>query len=316
MRVMVTGASGFVGGALVPRLLDEGHHVRCLVRDPDRLVAPWRDRVQIVAGHVEDDQAVFRAADGCALAYYLVHQIEGAIGDLVERERIAAASFRDAVELAGVRRIVYLGGLVDEAQLSRTSIHLYARQQAGEELRAGRVPVTELRAGIVIGAGSASFQLLRAAARTPVYVWAPWSGSMTQPIALPDLLALLRVVADDPRAAGEVLDIGGPDVLSYGQLVATVRAELGFRPARVVRVPYLPPEATAGAAALAAGVDTTLTLGLLQSARVDAVVRDGLARILYPRLAATRVHEAVRDAVLATSPSAAQTDADRPHAPA
>jgi uncharacterized protein YbjT (DUF2867 family) len=294
--VLVTGATGFVGGRLVPRLLAEGHRVRCLVRDPDRLTATWRADVTVAAGRAEDTQAVWRAADGCDAGYYLVHGMQGRVGGLVERERATAAAFRDGMAEAGAKRIVYLGGLVDEDRLTTTTEHLYARQQVGVELRAGEVPVTELRAGIVLGAGSASLGLLAAAARVPVQVAAPWTASRTQPIAVDDLLALLVAVLDDPRAAWQVLDVGGPDVLTYGELVTLVRAGLGHGRAPTLTLPYLPPEVTAATAAALAGLDPGLTLPLLQSATVDAVVRDGRASLLYPQLQTTPAVEAIQRA--------------------
>jgi uncharacterized protein YbjT (DUF2867 family) len=295
--VLVTGATGFVGGRLVPRLLADGHRVRCLVRDPARLAAPWRDEVEVVQGRAEDAQAVWRAADGSDAAYYLVHGMQGRVGGLLNRERATAAAFRDGIQEAGVGRIVYLGGLVDDAALATTSDHLYARQQVGEELRAGTVPVTELRAGIVLGEGSASFALLVAASRLPVQVAPPWARSRTQPIGIDDLLALLVAVLTDEHALGRTFEVGGPDVLSYGELVALVREELGRRPAWRVAVPYLPPEATAASAAALAGLDPGLTLPLLQSATVDAVVRDDAAATRYPTLAGTPARDAVRRAL-------------------
>jgi uncharacterized protein YbjT (DUF2867 family) len=295
--LLVTGATGFVGGRLVPRLLADGHHVRCLVRDPDRVTARWRADVELMTGRAEDTQAVWRAADGCDAAYFLVHGMAGTVRGLLEREVRTAAAFRDGVAEAGVRRIVYLGGLVDEAQLMSTSDHLYARHQVGEELRAGSVPVTELRAGIVLGAGSASFGMLVAAARAPVQLAAPWTASRTQPIALADLLELLVVVLEDRQAAWQVLDVGGPDVMTYGELVAMVREALGRRRAPRVSIPYLPPEATAAGAAALTGLDPALTLPLLQSAAVDAVVRDAPAAARYPELARTPVRPAIAAAL-------------------
>jgi uncharacterized protein YbjT (DUF2867 family) len=295
--VLVTGSTGFVGGRLVPRLLADGHRVRCLVRDPARVAAPWRDEVEVVQGRAEDAQAVWRAADGSDAAYYLVHGMQGRVGGLLHRERATAAAFRDGIQDAGVGRVVYLGGLVDDAALATTSDHLYARQQVGEELRAGTVPVTELRAGIVLGEGSASFALLVAASRLPVQVAPPWSRSRTQPIGIDDLLALLVAVLTDEHALGRTFEVGGPDVLSYGELVALVREELGRRPAWRVAVPYLPPEVTAASAAALAGLDPGLTLPLLQSATVDAVVRDHAAATRYPTLAGTPARDAVRRAL-------------------
>jgi uncharacterized protein YbjT (DUF2867 family) len=298
MRILVTGATGYVGGALVPRLLADGHEVVALVRDRDRLVAPWRGEVTVVEGRVEDPQAVLRATDRVEVGVYLVHAMEGRLSDLARRERAAAAAFRDAVDLGGLRHVVYLGGLVDEDALVTTSPHLFARQQAGAELRAGTVPVTELRAGIVLGAGSASFALLVAAARSPLAVLPPWSSSRTQPIAEADLLAVLHtVVTGPPPGRSEVLDLGGPDVLSYGELVALVRERLEKAPAWRLNLPYLPPEATAATAAALAGVDPAVTLPLLQSARVDAVVRDDTARRRFAEALTTSAGDAVTAAL-------------------
>jgi uncharacterized protein YbjT (DUF2867 family) len=297
MQVLVTGATGYVGGELVPRLLARGHEVRCLVRDRRRLTAAWRERVTVVEGRVEDDQAVLRAADGCDLAYFLVHGMERDLRRLVERERAAATAFRDAVDLAGVRRVVYLGGVIDEDHLVTASPHLYARHQVGVELRAGPVPVTELRAGIVIGAGSASFRLLMAGARLPVQVDVPWLRSRTQPIAGDDLLELLIAVAEDPRAAGRVLEVGGPEVLTYGELTERGREVLGHQAARHVPVLYLPPEVAAAAAAQLAGIDPVVAVGLLRSATNDAVVADDEVARRYPWAGRTPIRTAIADAL-------------------
>ena len=303
MDLLVTGATGFVGGALVPRLLAAGHQVRCLVRDRSRLTASWRGDVEVVEGRVESEQAVLRAADGADAAYFLVHGMGSSARGLVERERTAAAAFRDGAELAGIRHVIYLGGLVDEAELSTTSVHLYARQQAGVELRRSAVPVTELRAGIVLGEGSASFDLLVAAARSPVALEAPWSRSLTQPIAVDDLLALLLTVVEQPPGRHLVLDVGGPDVVTYAELVERTRTVLGSGRGLAVKLPYLPPEAVALAAASLAGVSPSLAVGLLPSAAHDAVVRDEQLGAWYPGVVRTSLDTALAAAVGARSAS-------------
>lgn len=294
MDLLVTGATGYVGGLLVPRLLAGGHRVRCFVRDADGLrTAPWRDDVEVVEGVAEDESAVLRAADGADAAYFLIHAMHGRVRGLVERERRIAAAFREGASAGGVRRIVYLGGLVEEDGLARTSTHLYAREQAGQELRAGDVPVTELRAGIVVGAGSSSFRLARAAARSHVDLRTSWTGSPTQPIAESDLLDLLVAVIDDPRAAWEILEVGGPDTVTYRDFVGMIREVAGDGPALPLPLPYLPTELAAVAAATVTRLDPGLVLPLLASATVPAVVHDLRARELYPDLARTDLDTAI-----------------------
>jgi uncharacterized protein YbjT (DUF2867 family) len=188
--------------------------------------------------------------------------------------------------------VVYLGGLIDEATLGTASPHLYARHQTGEELRAGEVPVTEVRTGMVLGAGSASFRLLVTAARSPLGLDTAWSRSRTQIIAIDDLVEVLVAVVEDPTA-WQVVEVGGPDVVTYGELVSRTRLLLDRPSAYGLRLPYLPPEATASAAALASGVDPTLVLGLLQSARVDTVVTDDWGMQRYAHLLTTGVDQAI-----------------------
>jgi uncharacterized protein YbjT (DUF2867 family) len=237
--VLVTGATGYVGGRLVDQLLEAGYRVRCLVRSPAKLAgAPWADRVEVVQGDVLE--GLGDAMVDAAAVYYLVHTI-GASADWVERDRRAAEHVRDAAASAGVRRIVYLGGLGD-GRNEQLSPHLASRHEVGRVLAAGSVPVTELRAAVIIGAGSASFEMLRYLVEVlPVMVTPRWVRTRCQPIAIRDVLRLLVGVLPAADAAGRVFEIGGPDVLSYQEMMDVYAEEAGLRRRWLIPVPVLTP---------------------------------------------------------------------------
>ncbi|MFP5309348.1 MAG: NAD(P)H-binding protein [Actinomycetes bacterium] len=273
MRVLVTGASGAVGRALVPALLAGGHDVVALTRDRSRVaVHPWAGDVSVVVGDVTRWVDLEAALDRCDAAVYLVHGMEGRLGRLAERERRQAATFRDAAERAGVAHVVYLGGLLDDDRLPTMSEHMYARQQAGVTLAQGDVPVTEVRAGIVLDPASASFRMLDAAARSPVRFAPPFARNRVQPIAGPDVVeALLAVLASAPSAS-RVLDVGVPEAVTYHELTERYAAVAGLPWRPTLPLPYTPPGAAAPAVARATGLDLALVLPLLESSRTDAVV--------------------------------------------
>ena len=188
--ILLTGATGYVGGRLLPRLVEDGWRVRCLARQPERLSARVPAGVEVVPGDVFDTASLSLAMQGVEAAYYMVHSL-GAKGDFVEPDRLAADNFAAAASAAGVRRIIYLGGLGEEE--TELSAHLRSRQEVGERLRAHGVPVIELRASIIIGSGSLSFELIRALVeRLPVMVTPRWVRVMAQPIAINDVLDYLR----------------------------------------------------------------------------------------------------------------------------
>ena len=204
---LVTGASGYVGGRLVTVLLERGYRVRCLVRTPAKLLsAPWRASVEIVHGDVGGDLA--EAMAGVDAAFYLVHSIGSSV-EWAEHDRAVAENFRRAAETAGIRRIIYLGGLGDRSS-GVLSEHLASRQEVGAELAKGSVPVVELRAAVVIGSGSASFEMLRYLVEVlPAMVTPRWVDTRCQPVAVRDVLHFLveSLTAD---VTGRILDVGGP----------------------------------------------------------------------------------------------------------
>lgn len=219
MKVLVTGATGYIGGRIVPRLLDAGHDVRCMSRDPTRLVHdPWWDDVEVAAADALEPKTLDKALSGCDAAYYLIHGMEHAKSDFPERDRRAAKNFADAAERAGIKRIVYLGGLGSDRD--RLSKHLRSRHEVGEILASGATPVTELRAAVIIGSGSVSFEMIRHLVEVlPIMMTPRWVRTKCQPIAIRNVLDILASVIEDEGKDDHIYEIGGPDVLTYGDMM-------------------------------------------------------------------------------------------------
>ncbi len=270
--VLVTGASGYIGGRLVPELLAAGHQVRAMARTPAKLAdASWRDDVEVVEGDVTDPASLDRALAAVDVAYYLVHSMGGAAA-FDEADRDAAATFRDAAARAGVGHIVYLGGLGvdDDPTLSR---HLRSRHEVGRVLADGEVAVTELRAALIIGSGSASFEMLRYLVEVlPVMVTPRWVENRCQPIAVRDVLRHLVAEASRRPDHSEVREIGGPDVLTYRQMMATY-AEVAGLPRRIVMaVPVLTPKLSSRWVGLVTPLPSSLARPLVESLINEVVV--------------------------------------------
>ncbi|MEU9233672.1 SDR family oxidoreductase [Streptomyces subrutilus] len=273
LRCLVTGASGYIGGRLVPDLLDAGHRVRCLARTPERLRDhAWADRVEIVRGDVADAASAGDALRGIDVAYYLVHSLNSGPG-FEERDRAAARTFAEQARLAGVRRIVYLGGLVPAGvPARRLSPHLRSRAEVGRIFLEGEVPATVLRAAVVIGSGSASFEMLRyLTERLPVMVTPSWVGSRVQPIAVRDVLRYLVGSASMPAEVNRAFDIGGPDVLTYEEMMRRYAVVAGLPHRLILRVPMLTPRLSSHWIGLVTPVPRGLARPLAESLRHEVV---------------------------------------------
>ncbi|MEV6253765.1 SDR family oxidoreductase [Nocardia sp. NPDC051929] len=280
MRCVVFGATGYIGGRLVPELLRAGHSVRVLARTPGKLAeAPWRDRVEVVAGDVTSAADVRGALAGQEVLYYLVHSLTRADFDTVDRE--AATLVAAEAAHARLTRIVYLGGIVPGAQ--RLSRHLASRTEVGEILQAGAVPALVLRAAVIIGSGSASFEMLRyLTERLPLMVTPRWVRNRIQPIAVRDVLYYLTRAATLPEGAGGAFDIGGPDVLTYVQMMRAY-AEVAQLPRRlIVPVPVLTPWLSAQWVNLVTPVPRAIAVPLMESLINDVVCRDHAIAGLIP----------------------------------
>lgn len=273
LRCLVTGATGYIGGRLVPELLAAGHSVRCLARSPGRLRDhPWAGESEIVRGDVTDAESVRAAMEGVDVAYYLVHSL-GTGSDFEETDRRAARIFGEQAKAAGVRRIVYLGGLTPTGVPERTlSPHLRSRAEVGRILLASGVPTAVLRAAVIIGSGSASFEMLRyLTERLPVMTTPRWVKSRTQPIAVRDVLRLLVGCSRLPDDLNRTFDIGGPDVLTYQEMMQRYAAVAGLRKRLILPLPVLSP----GLSSLWVGLVTPVPSGtarpLVESLRHEVV---------------------------------------------
>ena len=288
MRILVTGVSGFVGARLVPRLLRDGHELRGFARDPRRVGADLG--VPLVVGDAVSGAGLDAALDGLDVAYFLIHSMEpatdAAAADFRARERIAAERFAAAAQAAGVRRVVYLGGLVPRG--APASPHLASRLAVERVLLEELPDSVALRASIVIGAGSRSFRfLVRLIERLPLVALPSWRTNRTQPIDERDVIEALARAATVPGATGRSLDVAGPDVVSYGELIEQIRDHLLLkRPlVRVGRAASLSPAVTSTVAAAIAGEQPELVAPLMAGLTDDLLPRDdGAAELLGLRL--------------------------------
>ncbi len=296
MRVLVTGATGYIGGRLVPALIAAGHRVRCLVRDPARIEGRFTG-VEIARGDVFDFASLREALRGCDAAYYLVHSMSDDRHDFTRRDREAAGLFGKAAAEAGVERIIYLGGLGVDAPRVALSPHLRSRHEVGNELRAAGVPLTEFRAAIIVGSGSVSFEMLRyLTERLPVMIAPKWVRTRCQPIAVRDVISYLVAALVSDASAGRIVEIGGADVLEYRELMMRYASIRGLA-RRIVVVPYFSPRLSSRWIHLVTPIPASIAQPLVEGLFNEVVVRDDAARRLFPQIVPIGYDVAVRRAL-------------------
>ena len=302
-KILLTGATGYIGGRLLRRLEARGLPVRCLVRRGSALEGRAGPSTEVAEGDVLDQASLARAVGGTHAAYYLIHSM-GSGRDFARRDRDAARLFGEECSRSGVERIVYLGGLGRSGP--GLSEHLRSRQETGDALREAGVPVVELRASIVLGSGSLSFEMIRALVdRLPIMVWPRWVSSLTQPIAVDDVLAYLLAALELPEGASRLYEIGGPERVTYGDLMREYARQRGLR--RIyLRVPFLTPRLSSLWLGLVTPLYARVGRKLIEGVRNATVVRDDAALSDFA-IRPLGVREAISRAIASEGESSAET---------
>ncbi|HEY1680789.1 MAG TPA: SDR family oxidoreductase [Candidatus Tumulicola sp.] len=293
MKILVTGATGYIGGLLAPRLLEAGHSIRCLSRNAERLAGRFPG-AEIVDGDVLDVNSLHTALATIDVAYYLVHSMSDS-RSFGERDRAAAETFGRVARECGVRRIVYLGGLgADDAALSR---HLASRHEVGEILRHSGVETIEFRAAMIIGAGSISFEMLRyLTERLPMMIAPRWVMSRCQPIAVADVLRYLLLALDLPRSDSRIYEIGGADVLTYRDMMLRY-ARLRNLKRKIIIVPFFTPRLSSYWVHIVTPISARLAQPLILGLSNEVIVRDDAAKRDFPQIQPIGFDPAVSDAL-------------------
>lgn len=284
-RVLLTGATGYIGGRLARHLLEAGYRVRCVVRSPRKLASrPWADdpRLEVVELSLEDVEALAQAMRGCKAGYYLVHSMQAAGAAYAQQDRTLAKAFADAAQDAKLQRIIYLGGLGEMGD--NLSKHLHSRREVEHILAGGSTPLTVLRAAMIIGSGSASFEMLRyLVERLPIMITPRWVQTEVQPIAVRNVLHQLVACLDVPETIGQTLDIGGPDVVTYHHLMQIAAQAMGLRRRWIIPVPLLTPRLSSLWIHLVTPVPYRIARPLGEGLRNRVVCRDDRAQQLMPQ---------------------------------
>jgi uncharacterized protein YbjT (DUF2867 family) len=297
--ILVAGATGYVGGRLIPALLDAGYRVRAIGRSLEKLACrPWgrHPKVELAKGDVLNRESLEMALSGCGVAYYLVHSMIAQKHKFVEADRRAAQNMVSAAESAGIDRIIYLGALAEKKNGS-LSKHLRSRIEVADILQSGRVPVTDLRAPMILGSGSASFEILRyLVERLPVMITPRWVRSLNQPIAIRNVANYLVGCLEHHETIGQTYDIGGPDILAYRDLLDIYAQEANLSKRLIIPVPVLTPTLSAYWIHFISPVPHSIALPLTEGLSSDAVCSDKRIQTIIPqKLLSPR--EAIRTAL-------------------
>jgi uncharacterized protein YbjT (DUF2867 family) len=293
--VLVTGATGYVGGRLVPRLLESGYQVRVFAREAARLAGrPWVEEVDIIEGNVLNPEDLPPALEGVDAAYYLIHNMTERAG-YREQELRAARNFGNAASKASLKRIIYLGALGDPS--SDLAPHLQSRQKTGQVLADFGIPVTEFRAAIIVGSGSISFEMIRyLTEKLPVMICPRWVFQQVQPISIEDVLAYLLAALTTPKSSGKVIEIGGADRLPYAKMMLTYANLRGLK-RRLIPVPVLTPGLSSHWVHWITPVPASVTRPLIEGLVNEIVVQDPTAREIFPSIQPLSYEESVKIAL-------------------
>jgi uncharacterized protein YbjT (DUF2867 family) len=294
--VLVTGATGYIGARLVPRLLEAGYRVRVLVRDPARLNGrPWTNEIEVCTGDVLKPETLPTVLEGTMAAFYLIHSMTGH-ADFHDRDVVAARNFGAAASEAGVEQVIYLSGLGQDSD-EALSAHLSSRHATGEALRESGVPVTELRAAVIVGSGSLSFEMIRnLTERLPVMIVPKWASTRIQPIGIREVLSYLIATLEAPGCAGRIIEIGGADVLTYADMMTQYAEERGLR-RWLIHVPVLTPRLSSYWVHWVTPVPASIAKPLIEGLRNEVIVRDPSARDLFPDIVPSNYRTSVRRAL-------------------
>lgn len=282
MKILLTGANGYIGNRLLPLLVERGHDVYALVRDKKRLqLSPvLATKIHVIEADLSDEQSLEKIPTDIAAAYYLVHSMSSSTDNFTTVEAQSAIHFRNRLAQTQAHQIIFLSGIVNEENLSH---HLASRKNVDTILRQGKVPVTTLMAGVIIGSGSASFEIIRdLVEKLPIMIAPKWTSNLIQPIAIDDVLDFLLLVLDQPACMGEQFEIGGPDILSYKDLLLAFAQARGLK-RWIISVPVLTPNLSSYWLYFITSASFPLARSLVESLQNNAICKDNKIKKIFPK---------------------------------